>query len=86
MKPQPIKQRIESYLTDRIEYKLTTRTKDRIADRVQEQDTPGPRGLYPQNEKTGTTVNAATQAQTQRAYLPHINSWSDSRPQNSRTI
>jgi hypothetical protein len=40
-----------------------------------------PESMRKQNNNSGAPVDSTTPAHT--AYMPHINSWSDSRPQNN---
>ncbi len=64
-----IKQRIDTHLSDKIDFRLTAKTKDRLSIIMQERFISGP-------------INPATH----QAFMPRINSWSDSRPQSNRAF
>jgi|SRR5580698_6154422 hypothetical protein len=82
-KPQSIKQRIEGQLSDRIDFKLTSRTKDRLSDKAEDGQFNGRWDRRQSDNNNSASINPARHPE---AYMPHINSWSDSRPQNNPGI
>jgi hypothetical protein len=71
--PPPLKQRIEANMSDKIDFRLTAKTKDRLSNRIQDR--------FTNKSQSGNNIGAPINRATQQAYMPHINSWSDSRPQ-----
>jgi hypothetical protein len=82
-KPQSIKQRIEGQLSDRIDFKLTTRTKDRLSNKAEDGQFNGRWDRRQSDNNNSASINPARHP---AACMPHINSWSDSRPQNNPGI
>ncbi len=76
--PQSIKQRIEAHLSDKIDFKLTAKTKDRLSHRMQDR--------FTNKSQSGNNIGAPINPATHEAYMPRINSWSESRPQNNKTF
>jgi hypothetical protein len=68
-----LKQRTELHLSDKIDFKLTDKTKDRLSNRMQDR--------FTNKSQSGNNIGAPINPATHQAYMPHINSWSDSRPQ-----
>jgi hypothetical protein len=75
-----VKQRIDVHLSDKIDFRLTAKTKDRLSNIMQARFT---NKSQPGDNFAGNNIGGPINPATHQAFTPRINSWSDSRPQNN---
>jgi hypothetical protein len=81
--PPSLKQRIETHLSDKIDFRLTAKTKDRLSNIMQARFTnkSQPGDNIAGNNIAGNNNGGPINPTAHQAFMPRINSWSDSRPQ-----